>query len=411
MRPAAKDSADAETAAAIRLLNYCRANDWAGHDPYDALNSRLLSALPFLNFRIPRIALTQILKRSPVNLRGLLLVPKTQNPKALGLFLQALLKLQRLGLLEDAAALTESMVSRLEALRSGGTPYWCWGYSFPWQTRTLIVPRAAPSLVCTTFVGNALLDMHEHNGREKCREMAISAADYVLDQLYWSDGDARAGFAYPTPENRTEVHNANFLGSAFLGRVAQASGQQKYVGPALKAARYSLGHQQPDGSWFYGELPTQRWIDNFHTGYNLCALRSLGRSLGTGEFESAIKRGFDFYVDRFFRQDGAVRYFHDRDYPVDGHCVAQSIITLMELKDLRPGSVDLARRILGWAMARMWDDRGFFYYRVYPGWRIKTSYMRWVQAWMLLASSGLLCHLDGSASRKAASVIKTAAGS
>ena len=29
------------------LLAYCRANDWAGYDPYDALNSELFKALPF----------------------------------------------------------------------------------------------------------------------------------------------------------------------------------------------------------------------------------------------------------------------------------------------------------------------------------------------------------------------------
>jgi hypothetical protein len=38
----------------------------------------------------------------------------------------------------------------------------------------------------------------------------------------------------------------------------------------------------------------------------------------------------------------------------------------------------------------MWDDRGFFSYRVLPFCRIKTSYMRWVQAWMLLALSTLV---------------------
>ena len=59
--------------AALDLLAYGRANDWAGYDPYDALNSRLFKLLPFLNFRLARLALTQAVKRSPVNLRPLLL--------------------------------------------------------------------------------------------------------------------------------------------------------------------------------------------------------------------------------------------------------------------------------------------------------------------------------------------------
>jgi len=39
--------------ATQKLLEYCEVNGWAGHDPYDALNSRLFEALPFLNSRIP----------------------------------------------------------------------------------------------------------------------------------------------------------------------------------------------------------------------------------------------------------------------------------------------------------------------------------------------------------------------
>ena len=39
--------------ATLQLLDYCRSNDWAGYDPYDALNSKLFEALPFLNSRTP----------------------------------------------------------------------------------------------------------------------------------------------------------------------------------------------------------------------------------------------------------------------------------------------------------------------------------------------------------------------
>jgi hypothetical protein len=36
-------------------------------------------------------------------------------------------------------------------------------------------------------------------------------------------------------------------------------------------------------------------------------------------------------------------------------------------------------------MEHMWDDRGFFYYRVLRVTTIRTPYMRWSQAWMFLA--------------------------
>ena len=40
-----------------QLLEYCQARDWAGFDPYDALNSRVLAFIPFVNNRLTRIAL------------------------------------------------------------------------------------------------------------------------------------------------------------------------------------------------------------------------------------------------------------------------------------------------------------------------------------------------------------------
>ena len=48
--------------ATLKLLAYCQANDWAGHDPYDALNSRIFQKLPFLDSRWPRLLMTQVLK-------------------------------------------------------------------------------------------------------------------------------------------------------------------------------------------------------------------------------------------------------------------------------------------------------------------------------------------------------------
>src|SRR5437899_3990737 len=80
-----------------RLTAYCQANDWAGYDPYDAVNSRVFAALPFLNSRLPRLLLTQTLKRSPINIRRMLGIPKTQNSKAIALFLSAFLKLSKIG--------------------------------------------------------------------------------------------------------------------------------------------------------------------------------------------------------------------------------------------------------------------------------------------------------------------------
>jgi hypothetical protein len=372
-----------------KLFAYCRNNHWAGHDPYDALNSSLLDVVPLLNFRLPRLVLTQVLKRSPVNVRGLLRVPKSQNPKALALFLTALLRapcLAPVGRDEVVDQLTEQLL----ALRSPEARYWSWGYSFPWQTRTELVPRWSPNLVCTSFVAEAFLDLYDRRADSRYLSIAVSGAEYILDQLYWCRGSAIGGFSYPLPSVRNQVHNANLLAAALFLRVYAYTGERRFLTPALTAARYSVAQQRADGSWAYGEAPSQQWIDNFHTGYNLCALRKIGNHLHSGEFAPAIARGFNFFKKHFLREDGAVRYFHDRTYPIDIHCVAQSIITLEAFRDVDPGCLTLASRIFWWARANMWNDDGFFAYRKLRGGTIWISYMRWSQAWMVMAMASLL---------------------
>src|ERR1700730_5968741 len=110
-------------AATLKLLTYCQADNWAGYEPYDALNSPIVNALPFLNSRLPRLILTQVLKRSPINIRSLMLIPKTQNPKGIGLFLSAFVKLSRIGVANQDNYI-DLMIDRLVALRTRDVPYW-----------------------------------------------------------------------------------------------------------------------------------------------------------------------------------------------------------------------------------------------------------------------------------------------
>ncbi len=54
-------------------------------------------------------------------------------------------------------------------------------------------------------------------------------------------------------------------------------------------------------------------------------------------------------------------------------------------------------------MRHPWNEKGYLYYRVLRVCAIRTSYMRWSQAWMLLALSTVLeeANRDATASRRA----------
>lgn len=381
------------------LFDYCRKHNWSGFDPYDGLNSRIFLATPLNKSKICRIAMIQLMKRLPINLRPVLLVPRLQNPKAIALFLAALVKLARMRLLPQGELIGE-MTALLSALRSPDSEFCSWGYSFPWQTRGELVPRGAANLVCTVFAASALLDVYEFNGDTECLRMAASAADYIIKELYWAEGDAKACFSYPLPGQHVPVHNANFLAAAFLCRTGSYGGGRSQLDAALRVARYSAARQRPDGSWGYGESPVQGWVDNFHTGFNLCALRAIGRCAGTDDFEPHIRRGFAFYWQHFFTEACAPKYFHNKTYPIDIHSVAQSIITLLELKDLNGGTLQHAMAVTQWALDHMRDEEGYFYYQVLPLFTNRICYMRWSQAWMLLALSTLAEHVQQNASHE-----------
>jgi hypothetical protein len=46
--------------------------------------------------------------------------------------------------------------------------------------------------------------------------------------------------------------------------------------------------------------------------------------------------------------------------------------------------------IAQWAVKNMKDEKGFFYYQKWPLFTNKMSYMRWGQAWMMIALSSII---------------------
>ncbi|EKD59277.1 MAG: hypothetical protein ACD_55C00092G0001 [uncultured bacterium] len=67
---------------------------------------------------------------------------------------------------------------------------------------------------------------------------------------------------------------------------------------------------------------------------------------------------------------------------------------MLELKELSEQNLPQARSVLTWALDNMWDDNGYFYYQLYPLFKNKISYMRWSQAWMLLALATFAEHVQ-----------------
>jgi hypothetical protein len=380
-------------AAFDRLLGYGDRVEWAGYDPYDALRSPVVRALAF-GARWPRIAWIQLLKRSPVNLRPLLLVPRGVNPKGLGLVARALC-FESVARGTDRRAAVSRLLERLDALRSPHATGAGWGYNFDWQSRAFFVPERTPSIVCTTFVANAYLDAYRLWRESEWLARAREACDFVLTDLNRTPGeDGSFCFSY-TPLDRTCVHNASMLGAELLARVAAETGEPELREAALAATRFTLKAQSRDGSWSYGDLAFQSWVDSFHTGFVLVSLDAVICACGKAEWLEPLRRGYAFYRQRFFLADGTPKYYDNELYPIDIHSAAQALVTFAALSKLDPGAIESGGRVFGWTIENMRRADGSFAFQKHRRYTNRTSYIRWSQAWMVYGMARLLAASRG----------------
>ncbi|MBL7032905.1 MAG: hypothetical protein ISR91_02070 [Candidatus Delongbacteria bacterium] len=371
------------TTVLTNLEEWLVQQDWRGWDPFDALNSPLLKSLT-LGMHFPGIAWLQLLKRLPLNLRPLLSVTKRHNAKAIGLFLSAhALRYQRTHEASDLARINYfyDWLFNNANREFGGAG---WGYPFDWPNRTFYCPAGTPTVVNTAFIGFALLEAYHATADERQLALATAAAEFINAGLNSSRDEAGECSSY-TPLDNARVHNANLLGGALLWEVGSLSQNSGFLATAAARYNWSLAHQAADGSWPYGVSTSQGWIDSFHTGYNLDALDRAVRLTPDPVFESALERGYRFYLDNFFEEDGTVKYYHEDRWPLDAHAFAHAIITLTRLQRLDSRSLPLRRLVLGQLQQRFWSNRGYFYYQQQRHHTNRIAYTRWVQAWAFLA--------------------------
>jgi hypothetical protein len=183
------------------------------------------------------------------------------------------------------------------------------------------------------------------------------------------------------PQNNSLIHNASMLGAGFLARAGKLTGDAEALNVAREAMSYHCEKQLPDGSWWYGEEANNRWIDNFHTGYNLDSLKYYIEYSGDESYRKNLTKGFEFYKDNFFEKSGRPKYYHNRIFPVDSQCAGQALETLARFGAEDKKALDLAFKVAEWWIDNMQDKDGHFYYRQYPGnFKAKAPMMHWAQA-------------------------------
>lgn len=375
-----------------KLKIYVEAESFKGYDPYDGLNSTFFRSIPLASSnRLARLAWIQGFKRSPLNLRTLVGVKKEYNPKALGLFLSSFCNLYKESFKEEYFEKIVFFSNEIMNLDSKGWSGTCWGYNFDWQARAFFQPKGTPTVVASTFIGSALLDAYEITGNKQLLNTARSACDFFLKDLnrtYDEDGDF--AFSY-SPLDKSVVFNASLLGSRLLSRVFSFTQEKELIQEAKKSVAFCCKHQRGDGSWGYGTYHFHQWVDNFHTAYNLECIFDYMKYSGDQTYKTHLDKGFKYYINTFFTEEGIPKYYNDSIYPVDVHAPAQMVITLAKLGKFNEQK-ELLDKVLGWTIKHMQSDKGYFYYQINKYFSSRISYMRWAQAWMFYALSTYLLY-------------------
>jgi rhamnogalacturonyl hydrolase YesR len=370
-----------------KLKHYCEKQEFKGWDPYDGLNSHLFHALPIIrNNCFCRLAWIQLFKRSPINFRVITGVKKNLNTKGLGLFLTGYcnryLQEKNQEYLDKINLLAEKIIELQNKDYSGS----CWGYNFDWQARAFFQPKHTPTIVATSFVADSLLNAYEITNNKRYLDTALSSAEFVLKDLNRTyDEKGNFSFSY-SPLDKTQVFNASLLGARLLSRCFVYTKNENYKTEAQKAIAFVCDRQQSNGAWAYGTLPFHQWIDNFHTGFNLECISDYKKYTSDHSFDLPLQKGIDFYLATFFTEEGAGKYYHDKLYPIDIHSPAQLMVSLSKL-GLFQQQLDLANRVMKWAIDNMQDKEGYFYYQKKQFFSSHIPYMRWAQAWMFYAMS------------------------
>jgi hypothetical protein len=384
------DPRDRETIAIAvgRLRAWLERMDFAGIEPHDALTSPLLQGTPLGRSRLVRLVALQALRRLPLNLRPILGIDRRQNAISLGWALSAYAKIDD----DSARARIAPIVESLDRLAAPGYSGPCWGYYFDWQTRTDFKRADVPIVVSTAFIGMGLLDAYRTSGRAEYLDRARAACAFILHDLNRTPHPAGFIFSY-SPEDHEQVYNASILGAALLARVGAITGEPLLNETARCAVDAVVADQRPDGSWPYSRGDHRTFVDNFHTGYVLCALDDYIEATGDARHRGALERGWCFYRESFFVDGRIPKYYHNRLHPIDAHAAAQSIVTLA-----RFGETARAWRVALWTVGAMQSRDGSFIYQIHRRFSNRIAYLRWSNVWMLYALALLVRDGEGARS-------------
>ena len=265
-----------------------------------------------------------------------------------------------------------------------------WGQPFLWFSQKPF-PANIPRATVSSQVAWAFIDMYELVGEERYLDVAKGVCRLFIEDFNQSkDQNGNLCFSYTTVDDYT-IHNSSLMAAAVLARTYSHTKIEEFKEYAVKACSYSIQFINDDGSIGYASPPaaSSTHFDSYHTGFVIEALQTISNDIPSIHFRSAYDRVLRFYIDNLF--EGVVpRMTSKRTFPIDIQSCAQAVITFSLCDDefYREKAMQICRYTIDNFYL---SSRRHFAYRIYrSGFKDKSYYLRWGDAWMIRAIALLL---------------------
>jgi hypothetical protein len=260
----------------------------------------------------------------------------------------------------------------------------------------LLLPANSPLLYTTWQGAQSHFDAFQVSGERASLEICAAAMRGLpqhLNQL--ASAADQTSFSY-SPHDRMEVYNTNALAGGLCCRAAAGTGDTDLMVQGIRMLNWVTAGQRSDGSWEYFSrayrgAPSE--IDHFHTAMTLQGLIEGAHAAPSDQWNTAMRNGLRFYLDRLFDPDGRPRITPAKTYPADIMSSAEGILLFTRILELSPPFLqdfreEISRRLshlVCWTCANLQARSGHFYYQRYRWIRFPLESYRWGQGAMLKA--------------------------
>jgi hypothetical protein len=365
----------------FQLIRHWAKQDFKGWDPYDMLNSKVIRTIVPDKSHFLLWVVIQLGKVLPVNIRRILLVPKTHNAKGIALFISGICNYWYINKERrpELKVYLDRLVLILSELKDPSIN--AWGYGFLWVARGgLRFPEGTPNVVVSYYVYSALESLS--NLDEYSPPVDIDDWIFSLDLLRVlrrTEFDEGPLFSYSAYEGNEGVFNASLFASLIFAKSSKIldEADRKFVIKSIKAVENSI---QDDGSIVYGQKSFQNWIDNHHTLYIIEAALRLNCETDISFDKEKLTKAIVFYKNNFIR-DKRFPLFLKKKYVFDFHALGQ-LLRMSEFGIYN--SSEIQEVLTNWIG---YFKKSRFPYRIYKCRINRVNYVRWTQAFMFYGLS------------------------